>query len=87
MNPVSFTNSSCCQHLGGKFNPSVSFSGKMPGARRGKKIQLKRRGCKLAHASHFPPTPAGAGIGTWTLKIALQPVAVASTGQSLSHSA
>ena len=42
---------------------------------------------KFARASHFSPALAGAGIGTWSLKNALQPVAVASSGQSLSHSA
>jgi hypothetical protein len=32
------------------------------------------------------PGHAGVGIGTWSLQDALQPVAVASQGQSLSHS-
>jgi len=42
---------------------------------------------KLAHASHFPLTPVRAGIGTWPLRTHSEPVAVASSGQSLSHSA
>jgi hypothetical protein len=46
-----------------------------------------RRGKSCALFSSFPvPTAAWAGIGTWSLKIALQPVAVVSSGQSLNHS-
>ena len=37
-------------------------------------------------SSFLEPLPAQAGIGTWSLQIALQPVAVASWGQSLNHS-
>jgi len=42
---------------------------------------------KFARASHFSPTPVGAGIGTWPPRTRSEPVAVASSGQSLSHSA
>jgi hypothetical protein len=41
---------------------------------------------KFVRSSHFPPTFVGAGIGT-CIEIEFQPVAVASSGQSLSHSA
>ena len=42
---------------------------------------------KLVRSSHFSPTPVGAGIGTWRCPdLSGQPVAVASSGQSLSHS-
>jgi hypothetical protein len=41
---------------------------------------------KLVRSSHFSPTPVGAGFGT-CIEIEFQPVAVTSSGQSLSHSA
>jgi len=46
----------------------------------------EKGGKKFVRSSHFPPTPAGAGFGT-CIEIEFQPVAVASSGQSLSHSA
>src|SRR5437773_8317388 len=36
--------------------------------------------------SFLAPLPVQAGIGTWSLQLALQPVAVVSQGQSLNHS-
>jgi hypothetical protein len=40
---------------------------------------------KFTLAAHFSPTTVGAGFGT-CIEIEFQPVAVASAGQSLSHS-
>jgi hypothetical protein len=50
-----------------------------------KPLPVREEVKSLARSSHLSRR-AGVGIGTWSLQDALQPVAVASTGQSLSHS-
>jgi len=56
-----------------------------PGRKKTPSHQVEKR-WKTRALLIFPKPIAWAGIGTWSLQIALQPVAVVSSGQSLNHS-
>jgi len=59
----------------------------LPSVQGNKKPLLRGEEVKTTRSSHlFLIAADQAGFGTWTLKIALQPVAVVSSGQSLNHS-